>query len=130
MLKVKYDVLRDCTMTSKKSVFNSLTELENWIFAKAKYPDPSGRRLWFPLPFNSGTIYAISVRDKMTGEAIFIREIENGNLTALFSDGTYTGGMRYVSNKLKKWLIKCRNRARNGDVDNDSEMCYNQSEVI
>lgn len=123
MVQIKYErYWDDYHRKNEEKSFQDLTELENWIFDQMKQDYTKERfAMSFPTPeiakrINEAGPWSIEFKPDRYGETFWIRQISDER-GIIFSDGTFTAGLRHWSEDIKDWLQHCEIRRRSPQFD-------------
>lgn len=107
MYTVKYERHRnDYEKQHLEIKFNSLDEIENWIFNQMKNNYQEYMR--FPVNYTD----RINFKPETPGPYYWIHEIDSSNGIE-FTDGTYTCNQEHKSETIQHWLEHCEERQKN-----------------
>lgn len=113
MYTVKYERHRnDYEKQHLEIKFNSLDEIENWIFDQMKNDYHNNGNLNMYMYFPIDGICRIKFKPQTPGPYYWIHEIDSSNGIE-FTDGTYTCNQEHKSETIQHWLEHCEERRKN-----------------
>lgn len=110
MYTVKYEMHRnDYDKQHMEKTFNSLNDIENWIFNQMKNNYHNDEfNMYFPID----GIFRIKFKPQTPGPQYWIHEIDSSNGIE-FTDGEYTCSQEHKSETIQHWLEHCEERRKN-----------------
>ena len=109
MYTVKYELYRhDYDRQHVEKTFNTLDDIENWIFNQMKNDYHDGY-LYMYFPVNGES--HISFKPQTPGPEYWIHEIDSPNGIE-FTDGKYTCNQEHTSETIQHWFKHCAERQK------------------
>lgn len=107
MIKIEYEKYRnDYDKVHLSQTFNSLKDLEEWMFGLLKQPASADYAMYFPKKDNIGTIQI----HPSNGSLIYWIHSIYYNGSCVFTDGLNATGQKFMATAIDKWLEHCRER--------------------